>query len=121
MGADFLVSKLTQRDFTVSIMHADMDQQECDRIMREFRSGSSQVLISTTLIAHGIYMQQVPLVINYDLPQNKENYLYRLGRCGRVGVAINLVTNQDVRLMKDIERRYHTKIEEMPMDIADMI
>merc|ERR1712107_371734 len=98
--------------------------KECDLIMREFRSGSPQVLISTTLMARGIYMQQVSLVINYDLPQNMENYLYRIGRSGRFGrkgVAINFVTNQDVRMMKDIERHYHTQIEEMPMDIADMI
>merc|ERR1719454_2399787 len=75
--ADFLAQKLTKCDFTVSIMHADLDQRECDRIMQEFRSGSPQVLISTTLMARGIYLQQVsPLVINYDLPQNMENYLY---------------------------------------------
>jgi len=122
--ADFLAHELTKRDFTVSIMHADLDQRERDLIMREFRSGSSRVLISTDLLARGIDVQQVSLVINYDLPQNMENYLHRIGRSGRFGrkgVAINFVTNQDVRMMKDIERHYHTQIEEMPMDIADMI
>jgi len=121
---DFLAHELTKRDFTVSIMHADLDQRERDLIMREFRSGSSRVLISTDLLARGIDVQQVSLVINYDLPQNMENYLHRIGRSGRFGrkgVAINFVTNQDVRMMKDIERHYHTQIEEMPMDIADMI
>jgi len=121
---DFLANELTKRDFTVSIMHADLDQRERDLIMREFRSGSSRVLISTDLLARGIDVQQVSLVINYDLPQNMENYLHRIGRSGRFGrkgVAINFVTNQDVRMMKDIERHYHTQIEEMPMDIADMI
>jgi len=121
---DFLADQMTKRDFTVSTMHAELDQKERDLIMREFRSGSSRVLISTDLLARGIDVQQVSLVINYDLPQNMENYLHRIGRSGRFGrkgVAINFVTNNDVRAMKEIERYYHTQIEEMPMDIADMI
>lgn len=121
---DFLADQLTKRDFTVSVMHADLDQRERDLVMREFRSGSSRVLISTDLLARGIDVQQVSLVINYDLPSNMENYLHRIGRSGRFGrkgVAINFVTNSDVRTMKEIERYYHTQIEEMPMDIADMI
>merc|ERR1712064_38855 len=121
---DFLADQMTKRDFTVSTMHAEMDQKERDLIMREFRSGSSRVLISTDLLARGIDVQQVSLVINFDLPQNMENYLNRIGRSGRFGrkgVAINFVTNNDVRSMKDIERYYHTQIEEMPMDFADMI
>jgi translation initiation factor 4A len=121
---DFLQDQLSKRDFTVSVMHAELDQKERDLVMREFRSGSSRVLVSTDLLARGIDVQQVSLVINYDLPQNMENYLHRIGRSGRFGrkgVAINFVTNADVRTMKDIERYYHTQIEEMPMDIADMI
>ena len=65
------------RDFTVSAMHGDMDQKERDIIMREFRSGSSRVLITTDLLARGIDVQQVSLVINYDLPTNRENYIHR--------------------------------------------
>eukprot|EP00397_Hematodinium_sp_SG-2012_P003696 GEMP01003704.1.p1 GENE.GEMP01003704.1~~GEMP01003704.1.p1 ORF type:complete len:389 (+),score=77.81 GEMP01003704.1:53-1219(+) len=121
---DWLAEQMGKRDFTVSTMHADLDQKERDLIMREFRSGSSRVLISTDLLARGIDVQQVSLVINYDLPPNLENYLHRIGRSGRFGrkgVAINFVTNNDVRTMKDIEKYYHTQIEEMPMDIADLI
>jgi len=121
---DFLADQMSKRDFTVSTMHAELDQKERDLIMREFRSGSSRVLISTDLLARGIDVQQVSLVINFDLPPNMENYLHRIGRSGRFGrkgVAINFVTNNDVRAMKDIERYYHTQIEEMPMDIADLI
>merc|ERR1719334_315892 len=101
-----------------------MDQKERDVIMREFRSGSSRVLITTDLLARGIDVQQVSLVINYDLPSNMENYLHRIGRSGRFGrkgVAINFVTNQDVRTMKEIEQFYNTKVEEMPMDVADLM
>ena len=57
--------------------HGDMDQKERDVIMREFRSGSSRVLITTDLLARGIDVQQVSLVINYDLPTNRENYIHR--------------------------------------------
>jgi len=121
---DFLADQMSKRDFTISTMHAELDHKERDLIMREFRSGSSRVLISTDLLARGIDVQQVSLVINFDLPGNLENYLHRIGRSGRFGrkgVAINFVTNNDVRVMKDIEKYYHTQIEEMPMDIADMI
>merc|ERR1712187_968225 len=67
---DFLSDQMKIRDFTISTMHSDLDQRERDLVMREFRSGSSRVLISTDLLARGIDVQQVSLVINYDLPQN---------------------------------------------------
>jgi len=82
---DWLTDRLTARDFTVSAMHGDMDQAQRDLIMKEFRSGSSRVLIATDLLARGIDVQQVSLVINYDLPANRENYIHRIGRGGRFG------------------------------------
>ena len=118
---DWLTDKLTSRDFTVSAMHGDMDQSQRDLIMKEFRSGSSRVLIATDLLARGIDVQQVSLVINYDLPANRENYIHRIGRGGRFGrkgVAINFVTADDVRMMREIEQFYSTQIEEMPMNVA---
>merc|ERR1712224_1130458 len=121
---DWLTEKMHERDFTVSAMHGDMDQKERDVIMRELRSGSSRVLITTDLLARGIDVQQVSLVINYDLPTNRENYIHRIGRGGRFGrkgVAINLVTKDDIRVMKDIESFYNTQIDEMPMNVADLI
>merc|ERR1712013_905636 len=121
---DFLANELTRRDFTVSTMHAELDQTERDLVMREFRSGSSRVLISTDLLARGIDVQQVSLVINYDLPSNTENYLHRIGRGGRFGrkgVAINFMTEEDKRALQDIEKFYNTQIDEMPMNVADLI
>merc|ERR1712100_936635 len=121
---DMLYEELTKRDFTCSCMHADLDQKERELIMREFRSGSSRVLISTDLLASGIDVQQVSLVMNYDLPTNRENYIHRIGRGGRFGrkgVAINFVTADDVRTMRDIEQFYNTQIDEMPMNVADLI
>ena len=84
-----------------------MEQKQREVLMKEFRSGSSRVLITTDLLARGIDVQQVSLVINYDLPTNRENYIHRIGRGGRFGrkgVAINFVTTEDVRMLRDIER-----------------
>lgn len=86
-----------------------MEQKQREVLMKEFRSGSSRVLITTDLLARGIDVQQVSLVINYDLPTNRENYIHRIGRGGRFGrkgVAINFVTTEDVRMLRDIERWY---------------
>lgn len=121
---DWLHEKMQQKDFTVSSMHGDMDQKERDVIMKEFRTGSSRVLITTDLLARGIDVQQVSLVINYDLPTNRESYIHRIGRGGRFGrkgVAINFITDDDSRTMRDIETFYNTSIEEMPMNVADLI
>jgi translation initiation factor 4A len=121
---DMLTDKMTERDFTVSSMHGDMTGQERDLIMKEFRSGSSRVLITTDLLARGIDVQQVSLVINYDLPKNRESYIHRIGRSGRFGrkgVAINFVTDDDIRAMRELEAFYNTQIEEMPMNVADLI
>ena len=82
---EWLTEKMGERDFTVSSLHGDMEQKERDGIMREFRTGSSRVLITTDLLARGIDVQQVSLVINYDLPTNRENYIHRIGRGGRFG------------------------------------
>jgi len=121
---DQLTDLMNAKDFTVSSMHGDMSPQEREMIMKEFRSGSSRVLITTDLLARGIDVQQVSLVINYDLPANRENYIHRIGRSGRFGrkgVAINFVTDDDVRTLREIEQFYNTKVEEMPMDLADLI
>lgn len=94
------MEKMHVRDITVSALHGDMNQKERDVNMREFRSGSSWVLITTVLLAHGVDVQQVSLVINYDLHTNHENYIHRIGRGGRFGrkgVAISFVTEEDKR------------------------
>jgi len=120
---DWLTDKMKQADFTVSAMHGDMLQPERELIMKEFRSGSTRVLITTDLLARGIDVQQVSLVINYDLPRNRENYIHRIGRSGRFGrkgTAINFVTDEDEAALRDIEQFYNTKIDELPMDVAEI-
>ncbi|VEV58407.1 helicase 45, putative eukaryotic initiation factor 4a, putative [Plasmodium vinckei vinckei] len=119
---DILTQEMHNRLFTVSCMHGDMDQKDRDLIMREFRSGSTRVLVTTDLLARGIDVQQVSLVINYDLPCSPDTYIHRIGRSGRFGrkgVAINFVTNDDKEKdkLKKIESYYSTQIEEMPLEV----
>ncbi|XP_025192739.1 eukaryotic initiation factor 4A-III-like [Melanaphis sacchari] len=121
---DWLTEKMRESNFTVSSMHGDMPQKERDIIMKEFHGGQTRVLITTDILARGIDVQQVSLVINYDLPINRELYIHRIGRSGRFGrkgVAINFVKIDDVRILRDIEQYYSTQIDEMPMNVADLI
>jgi len=121
---DFLTDKMRQFNFTVASMHGDMPQGERDQIMTRFRAGEVRVLITTDILARGIDVQQVSLVINYDLPTNRENYIHRIGRSGRFGrkgVAINFVKNDEISILRDIEQFYSTQIDEMPMNVADLV
>ncbi|QRG39451.1 ATP-dependent RNA helicase FAL1 [Candidozyma auris] len=122
MKVTWLAEQLRKANFAVVAMHGDMKQEERDSIMNDFRSGNSRVLISTDVWARGIDVQQVSLVINYDLPLDKENYVHRIGRSGRFGrrgKAINLLTKEDREEFKDLQRYYKIKIREMPMDFND--
>ncbi|KAJ1565875.1 RNA helicase, partial [Nowakowskiella sp. JEL0078] len=116
---DWLTEKMRESNFTVSSMHGEMPQKERDSIMQEFRQGASRVLITTDVWARGIDVQQVSLVINYDLPNSRELYIHRIGRSGRFGrkgVAINFVKQDDIKILRDIEQFYSTQIDEMPMN-----
>ena len=91
--------------------------------MKQFRSGAVRVLITTDLLARGIDVQQVGLVINYELPMQKENYIHRIGRAGRFGrkgTAINFVLPKDARFLKEIQDHYNTQIDEMPTDLDEL-
>ncbi|KAL0393822.1 UNVERIFIED_CONTAM: Eukaryotic initiation factor 4A-3 [Sesamum latifolium] len=110
---DWLTAKMRENNFTVSSMHGDMPQKERDAIMGEFRSGQTRVLITTDVWARGLDVQQVSLVINYDLPNNRELYIHRIGRSGRFGrkgVAINFVKSDDIKILRDIEQYYNVDV-----------
>ncbi len=108
---------LQENNFTVSLIHSKMDMTDRIKIMQDFRAGKSRVLISTDLLSRGIDVHQVALVVNYDLPKNKQCYLHRIGRSGRYGkrgVSVSFVTQRDHYILKDLERHYKTKIDPMP-------
>lgn len=118
--ADFVTSQMMNQQHTVSKMHGEMNQKERELIMREFRSGSTRVLVTTDLLARGIDVQQVSLVINYDLPISMENYIHRIGRSGRFGrkgIAINFVVQDELPRLKEIETFYNTQILPMPNQV----
>eukprot|EP01022_Parablepharisma_sp_SALTPOND_P016064 TRINITY_DN2316_c0_g1_i1.p1 TRINITY_DN2316_c0_g1~~TRINITY_DN2316_c0_g1_i1.p1 ORF type:complete len:313 (-),score=51.27 TRINITY_DN2316_c0_g1_i1:961-1899(-) len=120
---EYLANEMKKNDFTVSAIHGEMKQEERSQIMKEFRTGSSRVLITTDLLARGIDVQQVSLVINYELPINKESYLHRIGRSGRFGrkgTAINFVTPKDATFLKEIQEYYQTEISALPQDLSQI-
>jgi len=119
-----IYTKLTNENFPVSYIHGELSSVERKEVMENFRSGHSRLLLSTDLLSRGIDVQQLSLVINFDLPKSKETYIHRIGRSGRYGrkgVSINLVTDRDMRYMEEIESFYDTKISEMPQNIQDYL
>ena len=115
---------LIRDNFPVSYIHGELTSSDRKKVMEEFRSGHTRILLSTDLLSRGIDVQQLSLVINFDLPREKETYIHRIGRSGRYGrkgVAINLINDREVEYMKHIEEFYDTKILEMPENISDYL
>jgi translation initiation factor 4A len=112
-----LYEAMTHDEFPVCRIHSGMDKNEREKAFNEFKYGKSRVLISSNVTARGIDIQQVSIVINFDLPKCVHNYLHRIGRggrWGRKGVGINFITRRDVPKMKEIEQHYSTQINELP-------
>ena len=121
--AEWLAKQLSAQGFTLEYIHGEMEVGERKKRMDDFRSGTVRVLISTDLLARGIDVQQVSLVVNYELPIQRENYVHRIGRSGRYGkkgVAVNLVYGDERNTLKEIERHYSTTISELPEDLASL-
>jgi superfamily II DNA/RNA helicase len=115
-----LYDAMKEDEFPVSKMHSNMDKVERENAFLEFKSGKSRVLISSNVTARGIDIQQVSVVINFDIPNDVCTYLHRIGRSGRwgrKGVSINLITRRDVVKMKEIETYYACDIKQMPVNM----
>jgi len=119
-----LTAQMLEEGYPVICTHSQLHGEERTIVMEKFRNMQARVLITTDLLARGIDVQQVSVVINYDLPTSRENYIHRIGRSGRFGrrgVAINFVTTRDFHVLKDIERFYATQVEPLPKNIAELI
>jgi translation initiation factor 4A len=119
-----LYEELKSESFPVAFIHSTMDKSERSTIFNSFKSGKYRVLISTDITSRGIDIQQVGVVINFDIPVCKYTYLHRIGRSGRwgrKGIAINFVVNRDTYLMKEIESYYKCNIEELPSNFSSYI
>jgi translation initiation factor 4A len=121
--AEWLAKQLAAHQFTLEFIHGEMEVIERKKRMEDFRSGKTRVLISTDLLARGIDVQQVSLVINYEMPLQRENYVHRIGRSGRYGKkgsAINLICGDEINAIKDIETHYSTTILDLPADLSEI-
>jgi len=115
------VSQLCQamhaEGFAVDCIHRNMSKVERDEAFRNFRSGQTRFLVSSNITARGIDVQQVSVVINFDITPDPHTYLHRIGRSGRwgrKGTAINFITQRDTRIMRDIENYYRIRIDPLP-------
>ena len=110
---DLLVNALLGRGYFAAGLHGDMKQEQRDRVMQGFRTGKTEILVATDVAARGIDVDEVEAVFNYDLPQDDEYYVHRIGRTGRAGregKAFSLVVGKEVYKLRDIQRYCKTKI-----------
>lgn len=120
---EWLEQNLKQNNFPITVIHSNMTQAERDNVVKDFRDGKTRLLLTTDLLSRGIDIPHVNMVINYDLPPNKETYVHRIGRCGRFdkkGVAITMVKMtdpNDVKTFNKMKHFYKMDIKEMPESI----
>jgi len=122
--ADELKYALIEKSFSVSILHGDMMQKEREDIMKEFRKGTTRILITTDILSRGIDIQQISLVINYDMPKYPQTYIHRIGRSGRFGrkgSAINFVTRREKNILSFIQKMYNTEIIPLPSNVEELL
>ena len=118
---ELLSQKLKSKDFSCITMHSEMNKQERESVMNSFRKGENRILVATDVMARGIDVHHVSIVVNFDIPNNKENFLHRSGRAGRYGrkgLTINLVSEQEVERIKEIEEYFSIEIKPLPNDFV---
>ncbi len=121
---DELTEMLKGRGYFAEGLHGDLVQKQRDRVMNSFRNGKTEILVATDVAARGIDVDNVDIVFNYDLPQDDEYYVHRIGRTGRAGktgLALSFVSGKEVYKLKDIERFCKTKIKAKPIPSANDI
>jgi ATP-dependent RNA helicase DeaD len=118
---DKLVSHLQIRGYAADGLHGDMSQRQRDSVMSKFRSGNIEILVATDVAARGIDVENVEAVFNYDVPNDDEYYVHRIGRTGRAGktgIAFTFVSGKEVYQLRDIMRYTKTKIEQQQIPSA---
>jgi superfamily II DNA/RNA helicase len=120
---DWLKQKLVENNFEITCIHGKLTQKEREDVIKDFRDGKTRILLTTDLLSRGIDIPLVNLVINYDLPINKETYIHRIGRCGRFdkkGVSITMVKMEepaDMKMFNRFKHFYKLNIKELPDNI----
>lgn len=124
---EWLEQNLKDNNFPITVIHSNMTQSQRDEVVKEFREGKTKLLLTTDLLSRGIDIPQVNMVVNYDLPPNKETYIHRIGRCGRFdkkGVSITMIKTTDSYDIKTLNRmKYYYKmdIKQMPDNISSYL
>jgi len=111
---DDLTSELQSRGYSADGLHGDLKQSQRDNVMNKFRRGTIDILVATDVAARGIDVDEVDLVVNYDMPQDDEYYVHRIGRtarAGRKGTAVSFVSGRDIYKLKDIQKYTKTKLD----------
>jgi len=124
MKAEQIAEKMSAQGYPVTCLHGELEKPERTHRMKQFISGETRVMIATDIIARGIDVQQISLVINYELPMHRENYVHRIGRAGRYGrkgTTINLLLPEEVDMMKDICEHYGMQLKTLPTDISNLL
>jgi translation initiation factor 4A len=122
--AEMLAERMTAQGYPVTCLHGELEKPERTRRMKQFIEGSTRVMVATDIIARGIDVQQISLVINYELPTNRENYVHRIGRAGRFGrkgTTINMLLPEEEGMMKDISEHYDMKVLPLPDSISNLV
>jgi ATP-dependent RNA helicase len=115
--SNMLEKRLTDDGFGVSKIHGSLSSDDRNSVLKDFRLGLTRVLITTDVLARGIDVEQIGIVINYDMPRDFAQYIHRIGRSGRfgkIGVAVNFITNHDKHHLRNLEAHYNIKIDDMP-------
>jgi len=121
--AEMLAEKMGAQGYPITCLHGELEKGERARRMEQFIKGTTRVMIATDIIARGIDVQQISLVINYELPTNTENYVHRIGRAGRYGrkgTTINLLLPEEEGAMTEISDLYGMVLERFPEDTSKL-
>jgi superfamily II DNA/RNA helicase len=119
-----LYDAMTNEGYPVCCIHSSMEKSQREDSLKQFRNGEFRILISSGITARGIDIQQVSVVINFDITKDVNTYLHAIGRSGRYGrkgLAINFVTRSDIDIMKRIEKHYKIEIKELPGNFNELI
>ena len=118
-----IYDELIRNNYPVDFIHGEITKSEREKKLLDFKNGQTRILLSTDLLSRGIDIQQLNLVINYDLPKSKETYVHRIGRSGRYGrkgVAINFITNRELGYLNELEEHYNIKIDDLPQNVGEI-
>ena len=121
---DELVEQLQSRGYSADALHGDMRQTQRENVMKRYRAGSIELLIATDVAARGIDVDNIEVVINYDIPYDEESYVHRVGRTGRAGKdgkAFTFVSSRDMYKLRDIQKYAQTKIKAQKVPLLNEV